>query len=117
MTGLAALADADAILDLTDPPDGFFDDPYPWYRAQREAAHALEVVTTQLMGSLPDGAADFVVAYEPVWAIGTGLTPTPADVAEIHRAIRAHLVARYGAAGQMARIVKVEGLTLWVEPR
>jgi triosephosphate isomerase (TIM) len=74
-------------------------------RAQREAAHALEVVTTQLMGSLPDGAADFVVAYEPVWAIGTGLTPTPADVAEMHRAIRAHLVARYGAAGQMARIL------------
>lgn len=38
MTGPAALAEADAILDLADPPDGFFDDPYPWYRAQREAA-------------------------------------------------------------------------------
>jgi triosephosphate isomerase (TIM) len=74
-------------------------------RAQREAAHALEVVTTQLLRSLPDGAADFVVAYEPVWAIGTGLTPTPADVAEMHRAIRGHLVARYGAAGQGARIL------------
>jgi triosephosphate isomerase (TIM) len=74
-------------------------------RAQREARHALDVVAAQLQGSLPDGAADFVIAYEPVWAIGTGLTPTPADVAEMHRAIRAHLVARYGAAGQGARIL------------
>jgi triosephosphate isomerase (TIM) len=74
-------------------------------RAQREAGHALDVVAAQLQGSLPDGAADFVIAYEPVWAIGTGLTPTPADVAEMHRAIRAHLVARYGTAGQGARIL------------
>jgi triosephosphate isomerase (TIM) len=74
-------------------------------RAQREAGQALDVVAAQLQGSLPDGAADFVVAYEPVWAIGSGLTPTPADVAEMHRTIRAHLLARYGAPGQGARIL------------
>jgi triosephosphate isomerase (TIM) len=74
-------------------------------RAQREAGHALEVVTTQLRGSLPDGVADFVVAYEPVWAIGTGLTPTPSDVGEMHRAIREHLVSRYGQVGEGARIL------------
>jgi triosephosphate isomerase (TIM) len=74
-------------------------------RPQREAGQALDVVGTQLQGSLPDGAADFIVAYEPVWAIGTGLTPTPADVAEVHRAIRDHLVSRFGAGGQGARIL------------
>jgi len=74
-------------------------------RPQREAGHALDVVTTQLQGSLPDGAADFVIAYEPVWAIGTGLTPTPADVGEVHRAIREHVVSRYGEGGQGTRIL------------
>jgi triosephosphate isomerase (TIM) len=74
-------------------------------RPQREAGQALDVVAAQLLGSLPDSAADFVVAYEPVWAIGTGLTPTPADVGEMHRAIRHHLVSRYGAVGQDARIL------------
>jgi triosephosphate isomerase (TIM) len=74
-------------------------------RPQREAGQALDVVASQLQGSLPDGAADFVVAYEPVWAIGTGLTPTPADVGEMHGAIRRHLVSRYGAGGQGMRIL------------
>jgi triosephosphate isomerase len=74
-------------------------------RPQREAGHALDVVGTQLQGSLPNGAADFVVAYEPIWAIGTGLTPAPADVGEMHRSIREHLVARYGAGGLGARIL------------
>jgi len=45
------------------------------------------------------------VAYEPVWAIGTGLTPTPADVGEMHSAIRSHLVARYGGGGEQTRIL------------
>jgi triosephosphate isomerase len=76
-------------------------------RAEREASRALAVVEAQLKGSLPDGAtaANLVVAYEPVWAIGTGLTPTPADVAEMHRFIRAQLTARFGAAGQGMRIL------------
>jgi triosephosphate isomerase len=74
-------------------------------RPQREAGHALDVVGRQLQGSLADGASDFVVAYEPVWAIGTGLTPTPADVGEMHRLIREHLVSRYGAVGQGTRIL------------
>jgi triosephosphate isomerase (TIM) len=71
-------------------------------RGEREAGRALAVVGTQLDGSLPDGATaeNLVVAYEPVWAIGSGLTPTPADVAEMHGFIRRHLIARYGEAGQ-----------------
>ncbi len=62
-------------------------------RAEREAGRALAVVSAQLAGSLPEGAAAerLVVAYEPVWAIGTGLTPTLADIAEIHAGIRALL--------------------------
>jgi len=59
-------------------------------RAEREAGKAIAVVSAQVRGSLPAGGAPatVVVAYEPVWAIGTGLTPTPADVAEVHAAIR-----------------------------
>ena len=71
-------------------------------RAERDAGNALAVVGTQLDGSLADGATPetLVVAYEPVWAIGTGLTPTPADVAEMHGFIRERLSARFGAAGR-----------------
>ncbi|WP_411820376.1 triose-phosphate isomerase [Hyphococcus formosus] len=58
-------------------------------REQREAGIAQSVVGTQLEGSLPDAAGVFVVAYEPVWAIGTGLTPTIQDIAEMHDFIRA----------------------------
>jgi triosephosphate isomerase len=74
---------------------------------QRVAGRALDVVGTQLDGSIPDGATaqNLVVAYEPVWAIGTGLTPTPADVAEVHSFIRKRLTARFGAAGEGARIL------------
>ena len=46
-----------------------------------------------------------MIAYEPVWAIGTGLTPTPADVAEVHGFIRERLAARFGATGQGMRIL------------
>jgi triosephosphate isomerase (TIM) len=56
---------------------------------QRQAGQAVAVVEGQLAGSLPDTRDNLVVAYEPVWAIGTGLTPTAADVAEMHAAIRA----------------------------
>jgi triosephosphate isomerase len=64
-------------------------------RAEREADRAAAVVAGQLAGSLPDGAAagNLIVAYEPVWAIGTGLTPTLADIAEIHAVIRARIPA------------------------
>jgi triosephosphate isomerase len=64
-------------------------------RAEREAGRATAVVAGQLAGSLPEGAdADrLIVAYEPVWAIGTGLTPTLADIAEIHAVIRARIPA------------------------
>lgn len=57
---------------------------------QRDAGEAVTVVTRQLRGSVPAGssAASVVVAYEPVWAIGTGRTPTAADIAEVHDAIR-----------------------------
>jgi triosephosphate isomerase len=74
---------------------------------ERRAGLTLEVVERQLAGSLPDGAhaAGTVVAYEPVWAIGTGVTPTAAEVAEVHAAIRAALKARFGAEGSAMRIL------------
>jgi triosephosphate isomerase (TIM) len=76
-------------------------------RAEREAGKTLAVVGGQLLGSLPDGAtnANLVIAYEPVWAIGTGLTPTPGDVAEVHGFVRRRLVERFGAAGGRVRIL------------
>jgi triosephosphate isomerase len=76
-------------------------------RDERVGGRTLDVVGTQIAGSLPDGATaqTLVVAYEPVWAIGTGLTPTPADVAEVHGFIRGQLVKRFGAAGEGMRIL------------
>jgi triosephosphate isomerase len=68
-------------------------------RAERDAGKARLVVGTQLDGSLPDGADNIIVAYEPVWAIGTGLTPTVDDVGDIHGFIRERLCGRYGEAG------------------
>jgi triosephosphate isomerase (TIM) len=76
-------------------------------RAEREAGKTLDVIGRQLDGSLPDAATgtNLVVAYEPVWAIGTGLTPMPADVAAAHGFIRQRLSGRYGAAGGAVRIL------------
>ncbi|OJU27201.1 MAG: triose-phosphate isomerase [Alphaproteobacteria bacterium 64-6] len=75
--------------------------------AERQAGQTLEVVSRQLAGSLPEAcrAADTIVAYEPVWAIGTGLTPTTGDVAEVHALIRKALAARFGNEGQAMRIL------------
>jgi triosephosphate isomerase len=76
--------------------------------AEHEADRSLEVVERQLRGSLagvPDGRAeDVVVAYEPVWAIGTGRTATPELAQEVHQAIRGRLEAAYGDAAQRMRI-------------
>jgi triosephosphate isomerase len=74
---------------------------------ERNAGLTEAVVHRQLEGSLPDAvtAANTVVAYEPVWAIGTGLTPTPQDVARVHAAIRQALEKRFGAAGEAMRIL------------
>jgi triosephosphate isomerase len=76
-------------------------------RAQREAGKTLDVVGGQLAVSVPDGAtgSNLVLAYEPVWAIGTGLTPTPGDVAEVHGFIRDRLGARFGGEGARMRIL------------
>ncbi|WP_367614441.1 triose-phosphate isomerase [Teichococcus coralli] len=75
--------------------------------AQRLAGEAEAVVAGQLGGSLPEGfaRAGGVVAYEPVWAIGTGRTPTEEDVAAMHARIRAELVRAFGPAGEGLRIL------------
>src|SRR5690606_11003400 len=67
-------------------------------REERDRGEALSIVERQLADSLPKTCAhgDSVVAYEPVWAIGTGLTPTSQDIAEMHQAIRRHLLDRFG---------------------
>jgi triosephosphate isomerase len=72
--------------------------------ADRLAGRETAVVGGQLAGSLPDGFAG-VVAYEPVWAIGTGRTPTEADVAAMHAFIRGELCRRLGAGGEAMRIL------------
>ncbi|HEV2747277.1 MAG TPA: triose-phosphate isomerase [Allosphingosinicella sp.] len=75
--------------------------------AEREAGRAVERVTAQLRGSVPDAGGDgeLVVAYEPIWAIGTGRVATPADVAEMHAAIRAFLADWFGERGGRIRIL------------
>jgi triosephosphate isomerase len=74
---------------------------------ERQAGLALVVVARQLKNSMPNGCTpeNTVIAYEPVWAIGTGLTPSPADVAEVHGAIRNDLVTRFGSLGEQMRIL------------
>jgi triosephosphate isomerase len=75
--------------------------------AERDAGRAEAVVTAQLAGSLPDGAASdwLSIAYEPVWAIGTGRTPTVEDVATMHGAIRAKLRALVGTEADAMRVL------------
>jgi triosephosphate isomerase len=74
---------------------------------QRDAGRTLDVCREQLMISLPDKATanNLVVAYEPVWAIGSGLTPSKGDVEQIHRFIRELLTARFSSEGARIRIL------------
>ncbi|GLQ34462.1 triosephosphate isomerase [Amylibacter marinus] len=75
---------------------------------QREAANTLDIIGGQLAGSIPDGASglNLVVAYEPVWAIGTGLTPTTDQIGEVHDFIRTRLERRFGTGvGRSTRIL------------
>ncbi|WP_265519849.1 triose-phosphate isomerase [Nitratireductor luteus] len=76
-------------------------------KAQREAGETLEVLSRQIAGSVPDeaDAENTVIAYEPVWAIGTGLTPTTDNVAEAHAHLRAGLRQRLGGKAEWMRIL------------
>lgn len=75
--------------------------------AERDAGRALEVVGRQLAGSIPDGATAerLVVAYEPVWAIGTGRTPSLGEIGEVHGFMRAALTERFGAKAAGVRLL------------
>jgi triosephosphate isomerase len=75
-------------------------------KEERDAGATLSRIERQIDESLPPALkGDLVLAYEPVWAIGSGLTPTPSDVAQVHALIRDRLRARYGTAGEGARIL------------
>jgi len=73
----------------------------------RRRGRTTAVVGAQLAGSLPDGACaeTTLVAYEPVWAIGTGLVPSPAEIAEVHGFLRDALVRRLGPGGERVRLL------------
>ncbi|MBK5946350.1 triose-phosphate isomerase [Rhodobacter veldkampii DSM 11550] len=75
--------------------------------AERDAGTTLAVIGAQLAGSLPEGCTghNTVIAYEPVWAIGTGRTPTLGQIAEVHDFLRAELVNRFGAEGGAMRLL------------
>ena len=75
--------------------------------AERDAGHAEATVTAQLDASLPDGSDSdrVMIAYEPVWAIGTGRTPTIEDVAQMHGTIRAQLAVALGEGAQATRLL------------
>ncbi len=75
--------------------------------AERDAGAQLKVVERQIAGSVPDGAraANTVIAYEPVWAIGTGRTPTIDDIAEVHDRMRELLTTRFGDEGAAMRLL------------
>ena len=74
---------------------------------QRKAGGAEAVVTAQIVGSLPDlvAEAEFAIAYEPVWAIGSGLTPTPTEIEAMHGAIRETLASRFSGVGRTVPIL------------
>jgi len=74
----------------------------------REAGRAVETVVAQLGDSLPGAVADgteLAIAYEPIWAIGTGKVPTTAEIGEMHSALRELLSQRFGGAGEGMRIL------------
>ncbi len=74
----------------------------------RERGGAVESVTSQLRASIPSrltGRAELAIAYEPIWAIGTGKVPTTAEIAEMHSALRERLIAAYGELGPAIRIL------------
>jgi triosephosphate isomerase len=75
--------------------------------AERRSGATMGVLQRQIAGSVPDGAtsANLVIAYEPVWAIGTGLTPSEGDIAEAHAHIRLRLAERIGAEAALTRIL------------
>lgn len=75
--------------------------------AERDAGRELDVIGAQLAGSVPDTAngADTVIAYEPVWAIGSGRTPTEEQIAAVHRFLRDALEARFGESGSSFRLL------------
>lgn len=74
---------------------------------ERDAGATLEIIGRQLAGSTPDGATggDTVIAYEPVWAIGTGRTPTLEQIAEVHDFLREQLIERFGSEGDAIRLL------------
>jgi triosephosphate isomerase len=75
--------------------------------AERQAGDTLAVIARQFEGSVPEGAAgrNTVIAYEPVWAIGSGLTPSQAEIAEVHAALRRHLHRRFPAEAEAIRLL------------
>lgn len=75
--------------------------------AERDNGQVLEVISSQIAASIPAGAeaGAVVIAYEPVWAIGTGRVAAPEQIAEVHAFIRSRLVDRFGPAGQGVRIL------------
>src|SRR6056297_1025793 len=75
---------------------------------ERDASNTLDIISGQLAGSVPDlvTGESLVIAYEPVWAIGTGRTPTTDQIGEVHDFIRARLVARFGdGVGRSVRLL------------
>ncbi len=76
--------------------------------AEREASNTLDIIAGQLAGSIPDGATghNLVVAYEPIWAIGTGKVPTTDQIGEVHDFMRAKLERRFGeGVGRSVRLL------------